>query len=568
MKKTLGSFKEQQSETLLILEKLQTFLQQGESLGVEIDSKIKNKLESVIQSVSDEKLKVALIGGFSDGKTAIAAAWLENLDKSTMKISHQESSNEVKVYDVDSNFTLIDTPGLFGFKEQFNTETHSIEKYKDITKKYVSEAHLVLYVMDPVNPIKNSHKEDLIWLFRTLNLLPRTVFVLSRFDEVADVEDELEYKDSLAIKRENVMGRLKELINVSENEANEQSIIAVAANPFDKGTDHWLSHLEEFKTLSHIAALQEATAEKIKANGGSVAIAEETKKSIILDVLTKQLPIAVAHDEKIGQEVARLESVNDRLKKQLASTGNQISNVRISLREFVLDYFTDLILQAKGLSIDTFTDFFEREIGTEGVVLSTRLQNEFERQLGAVNLEVGKMKVGFESEINHFNTAVKVLGKQGLDYVLKSNLINNTTVLAARDGIVTVGKTVGKDLGKLLKFKPWGAVKFAKGVNGVLVFVGVALEAWDTYKQAEREDIFHNSIKEMVDNFNEQREELLDLINGDQFIEQFFVEYLELKSSMEDVEQNLVKRRVQRQKFYEWREAVESINAEFTVLKG
>src|SRR3546814_3971218 len=55
-------------------------------------------------------------------------------------ISHQESSNEVKVYEVGDDFVLIDTPGLFGFKEQVNAETNAIEKYKDITKKYVSEA--------------------------------------------------------------------------------------------------------------------------------------------------------------------------------------------------------------------------------------------------------------------------------------------------------------------------------------------------------------------------------------------------------------------------------------------
>ena len=45
-----------------------------------------------------------------------------------MKISHQESSNEVKVYEVGSDFVLIDTPGLFGFKEQVNADTNTLEK--------------------------------------------------------------------------------------------------------------------------------------------------------------------------------------------------------------------------------------------------------------------------------------------------------------------------------------------------------------------------------------------------------------------------------------------------------
>ncbi len=67
-------------------------------------------------------------------------------------------------------------------------DSGEIERYKDITKKYISEAHLILYALNPSNPIKESHKDDLNWLFRTLNLLSRTIFVISRFDEEADIE--------------------------------------------------------------------------------------------------------------------------------------------------------------------------------------------------------------------------------------------------------------------------------------------------------------------------------------------------------------------------------------------
>lgn len=252
----------------------------GESLGVDIDNNLKTKLLNATTDVENNKLKVALIGGFSEGKTSIAAAWLEKLDKSTMKITHQESSDEVKIYDIGNDIELVDTPGLFGFKEKFNADTKSIEKYKDITQKYVSEAHLVLYVMNSVNPIKESHKDDLNWLFRTLNLLPRTIFVLSKFDDVADVEDEQSYENEFAIKKDNVIGRLKDLINLDEKEIENLSIVAVAANPFDMGMEHWLSELQTFKKLSHIATLQQATTDKIKTNGGTNALVIETKKAL------------------------------------------------------------------------------------------------------------------------------------------------------------------------------------------------------------------------------------------------------------------------------------------------
>lgn len=113
-----------------------------------------------------------------------------------------------------------------------------IEHYKDITKKYVSEAHLILYALNPSNPIKDSHKDDLNWLFRTLNLLSRTIFVISRFDEEADIEDEEDYNKRFKIKKENVQNRLNDLISLSEKEKEGLIIVAVAANPYDLGVEH------------------------------------------------------------------------------------------------------------------------------------------------------------------------------------------------------------------------------------------------------------------------------------------------------------------------------------------
>jgi GTP-binding protein EngB required for normal cell division len=566
MENTLNIFKNQQSLAVGLLARLLQFLQEGSQAGVAIDPALYGKLQNAIDNVSAQKLKVALIGGFSEGKTSIAAAWMERLDKSSMKISHQESSNEVKVYEVGEDFVLIDTPGLFGFKEQENSDTHAIEKYKDITKKYVSEAHLVLYVMNSTNPIKESHEDDLVWLFRTLGLLPRTVFVLSRFDEVADVEDEQDYQSNLDVKRRNVSSRLGELVGLTEQEIAELSIVAVAANPFDLGVEHWLANIEQFKALSHIATLQAATIEKIRKNGGSAALANEMRASVIRDVLGKQLPVAIENDKTVSHEVARLGELNTHVKSQLSATERQIEDVRINLRDFATRYFSDLILQAKGCSLETFTDFFEREVGAEGIMLATRLQNEFSRQTQSITLEVEKMQLGFDTEVNHFNTTIKALGKDGINHLLKGNLINNTTVLAARDGLVTAAKTVGMDIGKYLKFKPWGAVNFAKGANGALAVIGVAIEAWDSWEQHKRETEFRKAIAEMVENFEKQRKELLELINNEQFKEQFFGNYLVLKQKAQELESNLQGSLLRQQRFQAWRATAEAIDAQFHEL--
>lgn len=568
MNKTVNEFKSQQDKALEILTRLKQFLEMGEENGVEIDTMLKEKLLTAINEVEVKKLRIALIGGFSEGKTSIAAAWMEKLDKSSMKITHEESSDEVKVYNINNEIELIDTPGLFGFKEKYNEDSKSVEKYKEITKKYVSEAHLVLYVMNPINPIKESHKEDLLWLFRTLNLLPRTIFVLSRFDEVADVEDEEEYDNEAKIKKENVLSRLRDLIDLTDREALELPIVAVSANPFGKGIEeHWLSNLEKYKQLSHILLLQNKTEEKIKHSGGMVQLVNETKKSIIQDVLQKQLPEAKVIEDKISAEKERLDNIIVQMNNDINSLEPKIAEAKIALRKFATEYFTDLILQVKGTSIETIGDFFEREIGNEGININTNIQNEFEGEIGAVSLELQKIETNFNAEVNSFNKTIRSYGKQGINYLSKSKVVNKETVLATRDAINFGLKTVGLDLSKYLKFNPWGATKFAKGANGFFAILGLGIELWDSWEQSKKEEEFQKAIKAIKENFEEQRKELILLINSDEFIVQFFPTYMQLKEELDAINEDMVNMDKRQASFREWIKVGEIIDVEFSEIK-
>ena len=567
MNSTLAEFKTQQDKAMQILTRLQEFVMEGEEYGISIDESIKTKLANALENVQDGKLKIALVGGFGEGKTSIAAAWLEKLDKTSMKISHEESSDEVKIYNVDDEIELVDTPGLFGFKEKFNDEAHTIQKYKDITKKYVSEAHLVLYVLNPVNPIKQSHESDLNWLFRELNLLPRTIFVLSKFDEVADIEDEVAYKSEFNIKKQNVIERLCELIKLTQNEINELSIVAVSANPFDNGIEYWIENLAEFKKLSHISNLQEATSAKIKTNGGIANIVNESKKSVIADVINKQLPVARGVQQEIAKNINSLNDTRGRINGELMPLASKISKIRVELREFITGYFSDIILQAQGTSIDSFNDFFQREIGSEGINMNTRIQNEFDKLTNSVNHAISRLEVNFQAEVDNFNSALLSYGSQGVKYLKSSGIINATNVKIARDGIVSTAKLVGVDLSKILKFKPWGATKFAAGANVLLSVIGLGMEIWDSIQKQERESKFKATIGDMVDSFEKQRKEILDLINGDNFIDTFFPDYIKLASNLEEIEKDIETMKETQANFKKWLDVGETIDAEFEVIR-
>ncbi len=549
MNETLEQFKRNQKRNQENLQKLLDFVKTGEKYGIKIEESFKAKINNAIQSATDQKLKVALVGGFSEGKTSIAAAWIERLDKS-MKIDHQESRDAVKIYNIDNEMELVDTPGLFGFKEKI-TDSGKIERYKDITKKYVSEAHLILYALNPSNTIKESHKDDLNWLFRTLNLLSRTIFVISRFDEEADIEDEEDYNKRFEIKKENVQNRLNELISLSEEEKENLIIVAVAANPFDLGLEHWLKHQEEFQKLSHIKALQDATQKKIKENGGKLTIIEEAKKSVIQDVVYRQMPLAKKEQQGIKREMEYLNKTLEKRRKDLQNLNSEISQARINLKEFITRYFSGLISQVSGTSLETFNDFVSREIGNEGINIETRVQNEFERQTQGIVNEISKIETTFNADMSFFEKHAGALGKIGINFLNKSGFINATNIKLARDGIVAAGKFVGIDLA--LKFKPWGAVKLAGNVNKALPLIGIAFEVWDSWKESQKIEKLEKAKREMESDFNNQKQEILDLINDKtRFKQTCFPMALELEKSFQEIKEAIEKTQECDQEFEKW----------------
>ncbi|GAA8442865.1 hypothetical protein Hpkin87_06970 [Helicobacter pylori] len=241
------------------------------------------------------------------------------------------------------------------------------------------------------------------WLFRTLNLLSRTIFVISHFDEEADIEDEEDYNKRFKIKKENIQNRLNELISLSEEEKESLIIVAVAANPFDLGVEHWLKHQEEFQKLSHIKALQDATQKKIKENGGKLTIIEEAKKSVIQDVVYRQIPPAKQALQDINREMEYLNKTLEKRRKDIQDLNKEIFQARIHLREFIIRYFSVLIIQVSGTSLETFNDFIKREIGDEGINIKTKVQNEFERQTQGIVNEIAKIETGFNADMSFKN---------------------------------------------------------------------------------------------------------------------------------------------------------------------
>ncbi len=558
---TQEAFNELQVKSLSILNRLVQFLEQGDTLGLDINPYLKEKLTKAIQKTQNEKLKIVLIGGYSEGKTSIIAAWLGKKEEN-MNISNEESTNDILFYQPDDNIELVDTPGLYGFKEK-NINEKDTERYKDVTKKYISEAHLVLYVMNPSNPIKASHKSELQWLFRDLNLLSRTIFVISKFDEIADIEDDEEYKQQFSIVRNNVITGLQHTICLHDDEAKNIILVAVATNPFGKNIEYWLNDIELFKQISHIDDLQSATTQVIKRNGSFEKILQETQKSIIADVLCKQIPEIEKQNKQIESDVKEFEESTKRISKDIEKIKTRISNARNVLRDFASEYFTAIIMKLEGTSLDTFTEFFEKNIGSEGILLNTEIEKVFEREIGSVMNDIGIVWRKYDEELSEFNNKISTYGKHGIKFLQSSNLINPQNIKYARDIVASIGNIIGINLNKYLKFQPWGAIKLAKGANAVLAAFNLALEAYDSYQKQKREEEFREVKINIKSNLEKQRKEMLEMIKAEDFIDTFFSDYIKLEEELENIENTMRDIKARQQDFIAWKEEGETIEREF-----
>lgn len=565
---TISLYEQQKEKTLKILKQLSLFIEKGKEFGLAPDPKLLTKIDTAIsESTNDGKLKIALIGGFSEGKTSIAAAWLGRLDES-MKISQAESSNEVKVYEVDNKVQLIDTPGLFGFKEQSNDDGE-IEKYKDLTKRYVSEAHLVLYVVNSSNPIKESHREDLNWLFRELNLLPRTVFVLSKFDDVADIEDNDDYSSMLKTKKENVSERLKQILDLNKEEIDNLKIVGVSANPFGEGTQYWLKHLEEFKQISHIDSLQQATTDIIEKYDSIQDIIFDSEKSMLIDVLSKQLPKVRQNQQILDEELNNLTEVAEQLDNALKPIRQDIKTAQMDLIDAIQNYLSSLILDVWNTSLETFPDFFAREIGKDGVIIETKLERIFFESTQHIESSIEGMQLKLDAELDGLKNKLgtsDILMSQGLSF-LKNTKVNSSHILAARDATVSVAKWLGADIAKYLKFKPWGAANLATKVNGALAVVGIAMEVYDSYKKMEAEEKLLETKNEIKENLENQRAGLLGNLRDEKYIEKLFPSYTTLLKQLADIKNAYSDTENRKKRFEQWANEGEIIEAEFSEIR-
>ena len=118
-----------------------------------------------------------------------------------------------------------------------------------------------------------------------------------------------------------------------------------------------------------------------------------------------------------------------------------------------------------------------------------------------------------------------------------------------------------------IKFKPWGAINLAKGLNGILSGVGVVLEVVDGVHRLIQKDDFEKAVKEMDSNFAKQQKELLDLINAPNFINDFFPRYKAFEENIAEMAKVIEEQKDEGHAFKAWKQKGEIIEKELKLLE-
>lgn len=518
------------------LRKLLGLIKEGDSYGLGLKD-VENKIASTIQDLNSDMLNVVLFGSFSDGKTTVAAGWLEE-EFDNMKIDTNESSDEISIYNSSQkNIRIIDTPGLFGDKEK--TIGKAVRKFEEQTKKYISEAHLILYVVEAVNPIKESHKDVIKWVLQDLGKLDQTIFVVNKMDDVANLEDENDYNRNAEIKTKVIQDTLMSFLNLKNEQLEKINIVCVSANPFNEGLKDWLNNLDEYRELSKLENLKVLTSNIVKNNEDKLK--EEVSKSVIKDIVlikTSELDELISSEKQIiYKQKLQLKRLSEDLNFLKSDAGAAVRQVKESLQNLRDSIFSEINAATR----ENYYSVIERNLGIKksgkevevGYLLQQRTQAIIDEAIESLQGETKKIVLELEETVAEINENIQRMAASGLSDLLKT--ASKVPVSKIRDTILSTRNFLKIST----KFKPWGALKlankFAKGaaVLGAIVEVGMA------YWEKKKEEKFVEQKGEMKKSLDSFFSDIMnDLGSTDDFINKYIPSVNLLQNTVQDLEAN------------------------------
>lgn len=515
-------------------------LNEGNSLGIDLKDSI-DKVQRFIETMGQDKIKIVLLGSFSDGKTTLIGGLLGKL-LDNMKIDQAESSDQLEIYKTSflgKEFEIVDTPGLFGTKEK-EVDGKNV-KFSDITIRYISEANIMIYVCDAVNPFKDSHAEVMRRILIDYDKLNSTIFVINKMDEAGTIMlDDEDYERMSNIKKENLIKRLHDCIQISSSQEKELKIVCVAADPKGKGLSYWFSKSEDYYKRSHL----QLVANLIKSYTDNVdkeQLKDDTQKAVVNDVLVhayNELSLSVIEPQKIMKSFSReLDNLQDDI--HLLETDLKQNKKRMSQSVKLIQDRTLAMISNSGLS--NIVEVMQMLGIKEDKLTMYRLIDEVSQILSETSENNDQSLQGFSKSItvsfSKMDEMAKGLLNSGIGK-LKGIKLSNLDILKARNSIA-------KMFNFKYKFKPGGAGKLAGKINGFAKWGGVIIsgglmiyDLYSNWRNAKKLEKVKADLTEAVNKFFSER--ILPLYTTDSaYYENFAPSYITLSQLIEKKKEEL-----------------------------
>ena len=465
------------------LEELRNILNQGTQYGFDF-SELTEKIKNVEESLGNDRIRIVLLSSFSEGKTSTIAGLLGKIEDN-MKIDNDESSDEIIVYRSEGlaeGFEFVDTPGLFGTKEK-EIDGKSV-RFSEITEKYLSEAHLILFICDAVNPLKDSHAFVIEQLMRKYHKLDSTIFVINKMDQASiDLSDDNDFARGAEIKRSTLIQRLKDTISLTPEEEAKLNVVCISADPDGEGVDKWLESPDEYKQYSHIIDLKEKVDAVISSSDRQQLQVETTNASIV-DITNSVSTEIQSFAQNIAVSLATAKEASDNMNLDLDLLQKDLTQNRRDMTNRFKEFKKQVIASIDGASIETINSVIEEEIGIEGKDITFYVFNREVNQITKECSEANNVSINTRAENINKQASVQeqVLEKaaKGASEALKNVNISGETVKSIRN-------VIAKDY----KFAPWGAINLGAKATQVLNYagkgLGVALEVFKWAKDVRNQ---------------------------------------------------------------------------------
>ncbi|OAI26190.1 LeoA/HP0731 family dynamin-like GTPase [Methylomonas koyamae] len=512
---------------------LKEILKELAEIGVDVTDNL-SKVSDAVKAIESDVLRIALLGAFSDGKTSVIAAWLGRI-MDDMKIDMDESSDRLAIYKPEGlpdRCEIVDTPGLFGDKEI--TIDGAQVMYEDLTKRYISETHLIFYVVDATNPLKESHNDIIKWILRDLNKLSSTIFVINKMDEVTDLTEQAMFDEAAAIKKDTLKDKLKRVANLNDLELDKLNIACIASNPNGRGLEFWFAKPEHYESRSRINALKAMTTKVLKANVPEVLISK-TGLDVVREVVREKITEA-------DQQLTLLDSYYNQNREETQRIIEDIKKGRSEVKRLVGELFNELdsiekhlLARLRPLSIEDIKAYLEDEIGYNGddigFKLNLKVKAAIDRYFAQSSAVTNRISMDIERQLNASESFLQSISNGAMKSASGfaksvSNIpteVIKGTIFAARDAL-------GNVTGLMIKFKPWEVTKMAgtisKWAGPVGAMISVASDLMDAHKAHEMEQTLQKIKGDIAAMIKSTFKDFYELISDDSKVLEFFAPQL------------------------------------------